>query len=321
MKSINLKLLLSSILVVLFSALLISIPVITIQYKNQVNVAIESGESKVSQACSDINVFLQKPISIVAAVRHYLETHETKQNQIENFFEKVLARENEFSELYFASARPYKDGGFFYANDRWQPPSDYDQTTRAWYKAGSSTQTFAISDPYLDSVTNSMVAALSTKITKNNVLAGVVGLDIQLKMLNDKVSPIKITKSGESYILDKNGKYVTNPDSSKLMKINFFEEQKTKDLHGSITDDTVLFLDNAGNGNYLAARVISEESGWIFVTTGPRKELYASVYHNIFIIFLCAIISIIVSGIVAIFAARPIITPIINVDKTINGIA
>ena len=304
-----------------FSALLISIPVVSLQYRNSVNDAIEAGESKVAQGCSDINVFLQKPISMVLSVTHYIETHTIQQTQIENYFEKLLAQEKEFSELYFSGTLPFKDGGFFYANDRWNPPSDYDQTTRAWYKAGISSQTFSISDPYLDSVTNSMVAALSTKVMKNNTPIGVVGLDMQLKNLNAKVSPIRITKSGESYLLDKNGRYVTNPDAAKLMKINFFEEHNIKDVHSSIGSQDVFFVDNAGNGNYLAARIISDESGWIFVTTGPRKELYASVYHNILIIFMCAVVSIIVSAIIALFAARPIIRPIINVDKTINGIA
>ena len=52
MKSIGVKILVSSILVVFFSILLISIPVTLIQYKNSLNNAIESCESKVSNATS-----------------------------------------------------------------------------------------------------------------------------------------------------------------------------------------------------------------------------------------------------------------------------
>ncbi len=308
-------------MVVFLSVLLVSIPVITIQYRNSLQNAVDSGESRVSQACSDINVFLQKAETIVSSAKHYLKTHPVDQDNIEKFFESMLADEKDFSELYFASALPFKDGGFFYANDRWNPPSDYDQTTRAWYKAGSHATTHAISDPYLDSVTKSMVSALSTSVSKNGTMQGVIGLDMQLKNLDAKVSPIRLTKSGVSYLLDKNGRYVTNSDSSKLMNVNFFEEHGISGLEGKIGLNDVLFLQNAGGNQYVAARQVSQESGWLFVTVGPRSELFEHVNHNVFVIVALALVSLVASGIIALFIAKPLIKPILVVDKTINGIA
>ncbi len=321
MKSIGAKILLSSIVIVLFSILLISVPVITIQYKNLVNSAIDSAESKVIQANANLNRFLQKPISIISTTQHYLITHPDNQEQIENFFESTLRNESDFSELYYSGVVPVKNGGFFWANDRWAPPSDYDQTTRAWYKAGSSAKTFAMSDPYLDNVTNSMVVALSTNVKRNGQLAGVVAVDIQLKNLDTMVSPVKITRSGQSYLLDKNGFYVTNSDTSKLMNVNFFDEYKLSSFRNQIKGNENFFTDNTGTGLYMAAQEVSEESGWIFITIGPRKELYEAVMRNIYIIIVLAIISLFISAVIAILVARPIIKPIQVVDKTINGIA
>ena len=320
--SLKLKLILGTSLVVALSVLVISISVILIQYKNETAMTNETGTVKVSQAASDLNLFFQKPISIVNTVSHYLKTHEIDQDQIEEFFEKVLANEGNFSELYFASSLPYKDGGFFYANDRWTPPADYDQTTRAWYKAGQAAVTYAISDPYLDSVTNSMVSALSTKITDvSGSFTGVVGLDISLKNLDTIVSPIKISRSGRSYLLDKNGNYVTNSDTSKLMNVNFFSENKLGNLQSRITEGSVFYTDNTGNGTYFAAKVISKESGWIFVTVGPRAELFENIRKNLIVIVTLAIIALVVSCLVAGFIATSIVTPIISVDKAVNNIA
>ena len=321
MKSIGAKILISNILVVTFSVLLISVPVIIIQYNNQVTNAIDAGEAQVSKANSDLNRFLQEPISIVTTAKHYLNTHPIDQKNIEKYFEEILKGSKQFSELYYASALPYKAGGFFYSNDHWNPPADYDQTTRAWFKAGAATNSYAVSDPYLDSVTNSMVSALSTNIRRDNRFSGVLSIDIQLAKLNDMISPIKLTKSGQSFLLDRNGKYVTNPDTNKLLNVDFFEEFGFTDYKDSITNSEVLFTDNAGNGLYLAAQQVSPETGWIFVTTGPRRELFAAIVHNILIIVILAIVALVVSAVIAILVARPIINPIKVVDTTINGIA
>ncbi len=321
MKSIGGKILLSSILIVFFSILLISIPVITIQYKNLVASAIESAESKIVQANANLNWFLEKPTTIISTSKHYLETHPDDQIMVENFFESTLKNEPDFSELYYASSLPVKDGGFFWANDRWAPPADYDQTTRAWYKAGSTAATFAMSDPYLDSVTNSMVVALSSAVKRGSQLAGVVSIDIQLKNLDTMVAPVKVTRSGHSYILDKNGYYVTNEDASKLMNVNFFEEYKLTAFQNKIKNSESFFTDKAGNGLYFAAEEVSDESGWIFVTVGPTKELYELVVRNILIIVILAAISLFVSAVISLLVARPIVKPIKVVDKTINRIA
>ena len=320
-KSIGFKILVGNILVVLFSILVISIPVITIQYKNLAADAIAEGEGKISLASSNLNLFLQKPISLVSTTKHYLETHELDQTNIENFFEHTLRNEKQFSELYFSGTVPYKNGGFFYANDRWTPPSDYDQTTRAWFKAGIATDTFDISDPYLDNVTNSMVAALSTSVEKNGQKIGVLAVDIQLGQLNEQISSIQVTKSGKSYLLDKNGLYVTNDDTQKLMNVDFFKEKGLESFRSKVKGKDKFFTDDTGKGQYLAVQEISEESGWIFVTIGPKSELYAAVWKNISLIIVLAIISLVCAAGIAVFIASPIIKPIKVVDKNVNEIA
>ena len=320
-RSINFKLIASNIAVVFASVLLVSVPVISIQYENQVKSTTETARANVVQGCTDINLFLQEPTSMINAVTHYLNTHDFDQRAIEEYFENLLRGEDNFSELYFASALPFKDGGFFYANDRWNPPSDYDQTTRAWFKAGQSAGNgFAISSPYLDSVTNSMVAALSRSVRKNNSFAGVVAVDMQLKKLDGLVSPIKITESGISFLLDANGKYVTNSDTGKLMNVDFFDEYGLSAFRNNVSD-SVFYTDNAGKGMYFAARRVSPESGWVFVTVGPRSELYSAIIRNIRIIVIIALVILCVSALIAVVIARRIVKPIVVVDKTINGIA
>ena len=317
------KLILANVGVVLFSVVLITIPTVLIQYRTQVETTADSAEDKIAQEHSQINLFLKEPMNMVHTVSHYLNTHPDDQEPIELFFEQLLQGKTNFSELYYARALPFKDGGFFWANDRWNPPSDYDQTTRAWFKAGQNTKsgTIAVSDPYLDSVTNSMVAALATSVYKNGTFAGVVSLDLQLKDLNELVSPIRLSRSGQSFLLDRTGKYVTNPDTSKLMNKDFFEENNFSSFRSNIRAGQTYFTDNDGHGRYFAARVISDETGWIFVTMGPRAELFQQVYASIRTIVLLSLLGLAMGLVIAIWVARPIAKPIIIVKDTITGIA
>lgn len=323
MKSLKLKLIFANVGVVLFSLLLVTVPVVIIQYNTQMEQTSEDAEDKIAQGHGQINLFMQEPISIVHTVSHYLNTHPDEQEPIEEYFDQLLKGKSNYSELYYAGSLPVKDGGFFWANDRWQPPSDYDQTTRAWYKAGQGTSSgsIAVSDPYLDSVTNSMVAALSTSVRKNGAFGGVVALDMQLKDLNKIVSPIRLSPSGKSFLLDKNGRYVTNDDSSKLMNANFFEEFGLSSYKSSIRNGQTFFEQNAGGGNYFAASVISEESGWIFVTIGPRRELFLRVYKSIQIIVMLSILGLIAGVVISLIASHKIVNPIITVKNTITAIA
>lgn len=323
MNSIKLKLILANIGVILFSVVLITVPVTIIQYNSQMIQTEEDVVDKITQGHSKINLFMQEPVSIVHTVCHYLNTHSDNQNDIENYFEQLLKGKSNFSELYYAGSIPVKDGGFFWANDRWQPPHDYDQTTRAWYKAGQDVTSgnIAVSDPYLDNVTNSMVSALSSSVYRNGSFCGVVALDMQLKELNGLVSPIKLSRSGQSFLLDKNGNYVTNDDSSKLMNSNFFQEFDLAAYKDQIQGDNIFFQANAGNGHYFAARIISKESGWIFVTLGPRKELFEEVVASIRVIVILSLIGLLIGAVIAFFISQTIVNPIIVVKNTITEIA
>lgn len=321
MKSIKQKLILSHMLIVLFSVLLVSIPVVTFESKKLLADISANADKAVTQACSNVNLFLSKPENIVRSVNHYIQTQTVTRDECEKMFAHILKNETTFSELYYSGTQPYKDGGFFYSSDHWEPPADYDQTTRAWFKAGQQGGDISISDPYMDMVTKSLVATVAHGVTVDGSFKGVIGLDIQLSRLTKMISEVALSPSGKSYLLDKNGKYITNKDQSKILSKNFFEEYGLTKYQTKITSESVFTKINAGKGLYFAARSISDDSGWVLVTVGPEKELYTSITRNILIILLFALFSVALSFVIAVLVARQIVRPILSVDKSVNNIA
>ncbi|WP_191015902.1 methyl-accepting chemotaxis protein [Treponema zioleckii] len=322
--TIKFKLLSSSIGIVLFTILAISVPVLVLESTTLSESIEDLAESKVTNAYRNLNHFLKRPETIVSDIGHYIVSQELDRETVEPYLAHIMQDPNNkgFSELYYSGTQPVKDGGFFWSNDHWEPPADYDQTTRAWFKAGKSTDTFDISDPYLDMVTGQLVTTLAMGVKNNGDFLGVVGIDISLKDLSEMVAGIKITKGGVSFLLDKTGNYITNTDGSKIGKANFgteypeFEKYKT-----SFSTDKVTFVKNAGNGYYIVGRTISEESGWTFVTIGPISELFEVLQKNIVMILIVAVVILAIALFLAIFNTHSIVRPLLVVDKAVNRIA
>ena len=315
------KLILSNLAMVLFAVLIVSVPVMIVQIRTMSENIEKVADGQLSTAYMEINHFLRKPEMITANVEHFIATQELNEDNIQDMFAHTLQGEKTFSQLYFSGTVPVKDGGFFWANDRWQPPSDYDQTTRAWFKAGRNAVTYDVSAPYLDLVTNSMVTTVARKAIKNGEFIGVIGIDVSLADFTDMISRIRLTKGGRTYLLDKEGNYITNPEASKIGKDNFFKEYPQFDKYrANFSVDKVFVEINAGS-YYFAARNISEESGWTLVTMGSRYEIFQDVQKNVLLVSLFAIIAMVASFVIALFISHAIVKPIATVDKTINGIA
>lgn len=321
MRSIRQKLIVSNILIVLFCVTVISLPFIRMYYSELTQESETNALSKVSEAHTEINLFLEKPITMVNSVVHYLETYEPNKLATESYFEKLLDNESDFSQLYYGNSVPVNKGGVFLSNNHWVPPVGYDQTTRAWYTASAENEGICVSDPYLDASSGKIVASVTKGLKENGVMKGAVGLDIQLKNLNEIVSSIKASPSGKTFLLDKQGRYVTNSDQNKILSTNFFDEYKLTQYQNKITSENAFYVYDKPTGSYFAGQIISAETGWILVTVGPSAELFSDLIKNIIVIVIIAIAVLFLAGIIAIIMASKIVKPITVVDKNINTIA
>ena len=167
-----------------------------------------------------------------------------------------------------------------------------------------------------------MVTTVAHDVIIDNKQKGVVGIDIGLSDLKKMVTEVKLTESGKSFLLDKYGRYITHDDKKKIMNTNFFNDYKDFYLYKEkIAIDKAFFETKSKNGLYFSARTVSEESGWMFVTVGPVKELFENVVTDLMIIIIISIFSIVVAVLISIFLATQIVKPINQVDTAINEIA
>lgn len=321
MKSINLKLISSTSGMILAAILIIAIPSLKNQYSVLEETVIESASNQISDAAQSVNSFLDTPKRIVKDVSYYVIRSPLDLEQTQKDFENIIQGSPSLYCLYYADEIPISKNGKFYSSDKWLPDPDYDKETRDWFSAAKKTEEAIITEPYVDADTQALVTTIACAARDKGAFRGVVSIDIFLSELTSIVSNKKLTEGGKTFLIDSNGLYLTNDDFEKVQEANFFDDYKELNEYKKKFSNEVFLDTNAKAGFYIAGKVINEETGWILVTVGSSKEIYAQLRKNLSLIVFVAIIALIVSILLTIIISMTIVKPIKNVDDAINGIA
>ena len=322
MHSIRVKLILSSVFIVLMSICLVTIPSVINQSKTLETDIEKQAAIQLQSANFEINSFFLQPSQIVKdAVYYVMRPGLEKQKCIEDFIE--MTKDNpDILCLYYTNSIPIDDGGIFYSSDLWEPDPGYNQTTRDWYIEASQISDIAITEPYTDATTQSLVTTISHAIrdTGNKVI-GVTAIDILLSDLNELIQSKKITANGQSFILDSNGLYLTHTDFDKVLQCNFFDDYPSlSNFKGQLLKGDFFESDAAG-GYYFASTKISDKTGWIFVTIGKSSEIHSSIRHTQKLILLFSCLGLALAIFLAELVAFRMVKPLKLVDSSINNIA
>ena len=316
------KLIISYIAIVLFSIILVATPIFLNQIK-QLKLDLQSNsKAQLQEAELSINAFFTPPSKIVRDVEPYINTEGFNEKDAIRDFQSLIDDNPALACLYYMDEVQVWDGGIVYSSDEWVPDDDYDKYERDWYIAARDTDKVVITDPYVDEDTKDLVSSVCYAIHNHDgEFKGVVGIDIHLTELSETIQNIKLTSSGSSFILNKSGLYLTNPDSDKITVDNFFDDYPAlAEYKNEMTKNTIVNID-AGNNYYFMSTVIDENNGWYFVTVGNKRELFANINHSMQIILLMGVITIIVATLISLFITSTLVKPIRKVDTAVNEIA
>ena len=129
--------------------------------------------------------------------------------------------------------------------------SSYDPRIRPWYTTAVDADpgTVTFTTPFIDAATGKVIITAALAIYQSEELIGVIGIDILLKTIQDKVLSIDPGDSGKAFLINDDGNVLAHP-SHKLPNVHW----NTTDLEVSITNyetNTNGFqelLNNASNG-------------------------------------------------------------------------
>ncbi|SKA78194.1 methyl-accepting chemotaxis sensory transducer with Cache sensor [Caloramator quimbayensis] len=175
----------------------------------------------------------------------------------------------------------YREEGKIVYTEEYSSES-YDYFKYDWYKIGKNIPSgVAWSDAYYDEVAKtSMITATAPFFDSNKNFIGVATADISLKMIQNSIGSIKIGNTGSAFLIDKNGIYIADKDSNKIMK-----KKITDDANSDFSSKaSVMLTSKEGNFTYKSDdenyRVYFKripQTNWIIALTISEKELFSPV--------------------------------------------
>ncbi|OBQ51493.1 methyl-accepting chemotaxis protein [Halodesulfovibrio spirochaetisodalis] len=196
------------------------------------------------------------------------ELTEWERHIAEKFSNSRVAHEA-YDMVFFGS----NTGGIILSDPTKLPPN-YDPRQRPWYKdAVVSATGSSVSQAYQS--TSGMPVASAMTVVKNRKgdVLGVVAIDVQLAMLVNLMSEIKIGETGRVILLEKNGTVLAAPGNDELlMKRSGSTGDAVLDFFADKTDG--VYECDSSNGDVLARLHTVKDTGHKLIVLQDKEEVF-----------------------------------------------
>jgi len=161
----------------------------------------------------------------------------TEREKCRSFLADCTTRDEDIYETYMSFA----DDKSIIFGSGYEPPADYDPTTRSWYKAAVNSSVPIITEPYTDVQTNRQVITCAVCVRENGEVIGVLGADIFIDYLGEVVNSIKADENGYSALLTADEKIVCHKNPEFLPVV----DENGNDVMISFSDTSEDFVQPA----------------------------------------------------------------------------
>lgn len=133
-------------------------------------------------------------------------------SNLDDLFQQVLSCDQNIKSVYLGTQRGLHRRAPFTAKRK----KSYDPRKRDWYKQAVKTKKTGWTDLYISASEEIlMVTCYKPVYTKKKRLIGVVGLDVTLASLNEKIISTHVGKKGYALLLDREGQVIAHPELTK----------------------------------------------------------------------------------------------------------
>lgn len=179
-------------------------------FLNNINVKMKTAAEEVSKWTSS---FYSEINVIEAYTKSAINT-----NDMLIAFSNIVKSKPEIVNVYFGNNIPMNnEGGIFVNPRRHLLPANYDQTKRDWFIKSLNENKVYISEPYIAASSKELVVTFAKVIYTNNVLKGVVGIDISFEKISEIMQNQAEDENTEINIIMQNGMYLTHKDKRNIL--------------------------------------------------------------------------------------------------------
>jgi signal transduction histidine kinase/CheY-like chemotaxis protein len=144
--------------------------------------------------------------------------------------------------------------------------------------------------------------------------AGVSVAEVNLKLIWDVVSQIKVGKKGKAYVVDADGRLIAHPDISLVLRNSDFSRlaqvQTARAGGPSVVPEQAQIAEDVQGRQVLTAHAAIAPLGWLMFVEVPLEEAYAPVYASLLATGLVLLAGLILAVFSSFVLARKMVTPI-----------
>jgi len=283
-------------------AISITFLVVFITNTNETNMkSLEKlAEATTNYLSADIQTQLARTIDL--AVYAAANTGYMNREQNKEYLGRMLKTNPAAFELYYGTIISRFDGGFFAAATDWDPYAtnpEWDQIKRPWFPfALQNPGKPGITAPYIDDSTKKLcITIVQTVHDEKNNIKGVVGVDMFLTDLTELINARKITEDSRSFLVDKDGLYITHTDQNFVMERNVFQDLNASEFSKEkiLKNKTTVIL---GKNDYAVSTPV-QGTEWFLISTGALTSLNRSSLTSVLVVIgIFILLAIVVSLIV-----------------------
>ena len=216
----------------------------------------------------------------------------------------VYSKRLDFFDILYGNQTPFSAGGLFLSVMH-QYPTNYDQTSRVWYKGALTTNGIYITEPYIDFNTQKLLVTFSKAVYTNGKLKGVLGIDFSSIGFTDSY---KNVSSNNIFLVTLDGYYMKHSDPNYVLKdgVTLFNSDE-------IFEDAAQYITNNNspvvikNNNWFCVRKVNG-ANWALAVKGSLDR-YNSILGKITLIFVLTVIFLLIMGV---FLTSIVLLPLSN---------
>ena len=210
--------------------------------------------------------------------------------------------------------RPFIDGAGF------DIPSDFDATSRGWYKEAVGSTKVCQSAVY-KAANGTPVVSFSSAIRSGGNIIGVAGCDLNLNIVEDMLSKAKIYETGKAFLITKEGNFIYHEKYSLDDSISSVDDPDLKALASTFLSGKPVFTSSPNSSDNFYAAVPVGESGWVLVLRVPQAEVFASSTELLGIMVGITIAAFVLLAAILFYIARLISVPVENLAEFASNVA
>ena len=189
-----------------------------------------------------------------------------------------------------------------------------------WYFEPVKAGTAIWLGPYENQNMNCTIVSYVMPVYQENMLVGVVGMDIDWSYITNVVDEIQVYDTGYAFLADENFDIAHSKELAEGTNVlGFSDELENIDVEEMTRSDRVYELSFNGSNRTVAFTVLS--NGKIMAVIAPNEEIHAGFYALVTRIILFATLTSLVFVLITIHIAKTIIRPLKDLDKAAQDIA